>query len=287
MNLPFLLDLFHLGFLQRAFLAGAVVAVVCPAVGLFLVVRRLSLLGECLAHVALAGAALGLAAGLNAYLTATAASVVAAAALEYLRRAYARHADLALAVTVAAGLGLTAVLAGRGAINLAVVMGYLFGSLVAITPQELALVLYIGGGLILALAFLYRDLFYLALDEQGAKVAGIPVGPLSLFSLVLAGVAVSLTMRLIGALLLASLMTLPVAGALALARSFRQALFLSVALAELATLSGLTLAYYFNTAPGGTVVLDAVALLALILALKAWKERYRTRKGDAQHWTGH
>lgn len=286
MNLQLFLDLFHLGFLQRAFLAGAVVAVICPVVGLFLVVRRLSLLGDCLAHVSLAGAALGLAVGANANLTAMTSSVIAAAALEYLRRAYVRHADLAVAVTMAAGLGLTAVLAGFGSINLGVVMGYLFGSLVAITPQELALVLYIGGGLILALLFLYRDLFYLALDEQGARVAGIPVGLLSLFSLVLAGVAVSITMRLVGALLLASLMTLPVAGALALAHSFRQAMFLSVAFAEVATLSGLTLAYYFNTAPGGTVVLNSVGLLVLVFWLKALTHRYQIKKGESKQWTG-
>lgn len=283
MNWPFLPEVFQFGFLQRAFLAGAVVAAICPLVGIFLVVRRLSLLGDCLAHVSLAGAAVGLAAGLNANLTAVAAGTAAAAALEYLRRAYGRHADLAVAVTVAVGLGLTAVVTGRGAVNLGVVMGYLFGSLVAVTPEELVLVLCIGGGLIVVMLLLYRDLFYLALDEEGAKVSGIPVGPLSLLSLVVAGVAVSLTMRLVGALLLASLMTLPVAGALAVARSFRQVVLFGVALAEAATFAGLTLAYYFNTAPGGTVVLVSAALLALIFAFKALR-RHPAGEGGAQAW---
>jgi len=263
------LDLAELGFLQRAFLAGAVISAVCPAVGLFLAVRRLSMLGECLAHVSLAGAALGALVGANANLSTMAAAGAAAGALEYMRRAYARHTDLAIAVATAAGLGVTALVVGLGRLNLSVVSGYLFGSLVAITPAELGLIAAVGMGLLVGLLLAYRPLFFLALDEEGAKAAGVPVEALSLGFLVSAGLTASLAMRLVGALLLASLMILPVAAALSWARSFRQALLGSVLLGEVATLGGLVLAYYFNTAPGGTVVLTSLAILLLALAARA------------------
>jgi zinc transport system permease protein len=246
-----------------------VVAAVCPAVGLFLVARRMSLLGECLAHVSLAGAALGAAVGANVTLSAVAGSAVAAMGLERLRRAYPRYADLAVAVATAVGLGSAAVVVGLGRVNLGVVAGYLFGSLVAITPEDVA-ILGVTGGLVLALLVLYyRDLFYLALDEDGAKVAGIPVSAVSFGFLIMAGIAASLAMRLVGALLVASLMTLPVAGALVWARSFRQAALLSVVYGQVAVVSGLVLAYSVNTAPGGTIVLTSAGLLGLSLGAKA------------------
>ncbi|MBC7345916.1 MAG: metal ABC transporter permease [Clostridia bacterium] len=276
------LDIWQLGFLQRAFLAGLVVAAVCPAVGLFLVVRRLSLLGDCLAHVSLAGAALGLAVGVNANLGAMLAALGAATGLEYLRRAYGRQADLALAVTMAGGVGVAAVLTGLGRVNLTVVMGYLFGSLVAVNREELLLIAMIGGAVAVTLFVFYHKLFYLALDEEGARAAGIPAGPLSLCYLLLAGAAVSLTMRLVGALLLASLLTLPAACALALAQSFRQALLLSIAFAETATVAGLVLAYYLGTAPGGTIVLSAIGLLLLVLCFKPLMLYYRRRKQEGE-----
>ncbi|MGB9885624.1 MAG: metal ABC transporter permease [Moorellales bacterium] len=262
-------DLATLGFLQRAFLAGAVVAAVCPAVGLFLTVRRLSLLGECLAHVSLAGAAVGAVVGTNIGLSVLATTTLAAVALEGMRRAYGRHADLALAVTTATGLGVTAVVVGWGRLNLGVVSGYLFGSLVAVAPSDVGTIVVLGLGLLFGLALAYRPLLFLALDEEGARAAGIPVDGISLGFLVLAGVAVGLAMRLVGALLLASLMILPVASALAWARSFRQALAGSVLLGELATSSGLVLAYYLDTAPGGTIVLTSVLILVVIMAAKA------------------
>jgi len=207
--------------------------------------------------------------GANIGVSTLVTTTVAASALEYMRRAYGRHADLALAVTTATGLGVTAVVVGWGRLNLGVVSGYLFGSLVAVAPSEVGVIVVLGLGLLLGLALVYRPLFFLALDEQGARAAGAPVDGLSLGILGLAGVAVSLAMRLVGALLLASLMTLPVASALAWARSFRQALAGSVLLGELATLSGLVLAYYLDTAPGGTIVLTSVGILLVALAARA------------------
>lgn len=273
MRLP---EMLQFGFMQRALLAGVVIGAVAPAIGTFLVMRRLSLFGDTLAHVSLAGVAAGLLWNVYPLLSALGFSLLAAGAMERLRRAYPRHGELALATTLSAGIGLAAVLISlyRGAGDL---LAYLFGNIVTISWPDVAVVAGAGTAALAAVMWLYDDLVSAALDEELASIAGLPIRALGLLFALLTAATVAVTMRLVGVLLVSSLMVLPVAAALQLARSFRGVVAWAIAIGEMAVIGGLTLAFYLDLAPGGTVVLTAVALL---LGALAAARRVRRRAGE-------
>lgn len=266
-------DMLQFGFMQRALLAGLVVGAVAPAIGTFLVMRRLSLFGDTLAHVSLAGVAAGFLWNIYPVLSALGFSLLAATAIERLRRAYPQHGELALATTLSAGVGLAAVLMSlhTGAGDL---MAYLFGNIVTIDWADVITVAMAGTVGMGVIVWLYKDLLTAALDEELARLSGLPVRRLGLLFALLTAATVAVTMRLVGVLLVSSLMVLPVAAALQVARSFRATLLWAVAFGELAVLLGLTFAFYLDLSPGGTVVLTAVALLLTTFALaKAGRQR--------------
>lgn len=261
-------ELFQYDFMVRALMAGTLVALLAPVVGTFLVLRRLSLMGDALAHVALAGLAGGLWLGVYPTGTALGLAVAAGAAMEVLRARYRRHGELAVAITLAASVALAAVffsLGGTGGIDL---FAYLFGSVLTVSPADVTLIAGLTLAVLGVVAVLYRDLLALTLDEELARVTGLPVGALNGLFTMMAAAAVAASMRVVGVLLVSSLMVLPVAASLQVARSFRAALGLSVLFGQLAVGAGLVVAYWLNLPPGATVVLAAVVLLLGALAAR-------------------
>ncbi|GAW94385.1 metal ABC transporter permease [Calderihabitans maritimus] len=261
-------EILQYGFMQRALLTGIIIAVVCPTIGLFLVLRRLSMIGDTLAHVSLAGVALGLVTGLNVLLSSLIFTGLAALGLEKLRRAYHQYAEIAAAIMLSFGVSLAIILVGLGRGDTSGLFAYLFGSLVAISPTDLVLIAAIGLVVMLVVVWLYRELFYISFDEEGARLAGVPVGAVNLVFMFLAALTVTVSMRMVGVLLISSLMVLPVATSLQLAGSFRQAHLGAVAVALFSVIAGLFLAYYLDTPPGGTIIMVSVFLLVLALAGK-------------------
>jgi zinc transport system permease protein len=253
--------MFEFEFMRLAFAAGAVIGLLAPAVGFFLVQRRMSLIGDGIGHVAFAGVAAGLLLDISPLLTALVAAVLGGVAIEWLRAQRHAAGDQALALVfytgVAGGVVLVS-LAGSLNVNL---FQYLFGSILTVTRADVVVVAILGGIGLLTLALLYRALCAVVLDEEGARVAGVPVAPLNVAVAALAAVTVALSMRVVGVLLIAALMVLPVSAAMRVAWSMRSALLLSVAAGLLSVLSGLTLAYYADLPPGGTIVLVAAALV--------------------------
>jgi zinc transport system permease protein len=254
-------------FMQRALLAGLLVGVACPLVGAFVVARRYALIGDTLAHVSLAGVAAGMLAKAYPLAWALGFSVGAALFIERLRRAFARQGELAIAVVLSSALALAVVLIslGTGGVDL---MGYLFGSIITVTAQDLRLVAGLTVVSLLLVGYLYRELFAVTFDEEHARVTGLPVQGVNALFTVLVALTVTLAMRVVGVLLVSSLMVIPVAAAMQIARSFRQAILYSILLGEAAIITGLILSYYLNLAPGGTVVLTAVAMLLLLLPFR-------------------
>jgi zinc transport system permease protein len=248
-------------FMRLAFAAGAVIGVLAPAVGFFLVQRRMSLIGDGIGHVAFAGVALGLLLDVSPVLTALVTAVVGGIAIEWLRARRKAAGDQALALVfytgIAGGVVLVS-LAGSLNVNL---FQYLFGSILTVTREDVAVVAALGLGGLAAVALLYRALSAVVLDEDGARVAGVPVGALNVALAVLAAVTVAVSMRIVGVLLIAALMVLPVSAATRLAWSMWSALLLSIASGLLSVVAGLTLAYYADLPPGGTIVLVASALV--------------------------
>ena len=247
-------------FMRLAFAVGAIVGLLAPAVGFFLVQRRLSLVGDGLGHAAFAGVAGGLLLDVSPTLAALAACVLCAVALELLRSRGGAAGDQALALVFYTGLAAGVVLVSRaGALNVDL-FGYLFGSILTVTRDDLALVAVLGAGGLAVLALLYRALCAIIVDEEGARVAGVPIGALNLTVAALAAVTIALSMRVVGILLIAALMVLPVTAASRVAWSLRSTLLLSMALGLGSVLAGLTLAYYADVPPGGTIVLVAAAV---------------------------
>jgi zinc transport system permease protein len=256
-------------FMRLAFAAGAVIGVLAPAVGFFLVQRQMSLIGDGIGHVAFAGVALGLLLDVSPVATALVAAVVGGVAIEWLRAQRHTAGDQALALVfytgIAGGVVLVS-LAGSLNVNL---FQYLFGSILTVTREDVAVVAVLGAAGLATLALLYRALAAVVLDEEGARVAGVPVGLLNIAVAALAAVTVALSMRIVGVLLIAALMVLPVSAGLRLAWSMSSAFFLSVAAGLLSVLAGLTIAYYADLPPGGSIVLVAAGSFVVATAFQA------------------
>jgi zinc transport system permease protein len=265
--------MFESEFMRLAFGAGAIVGVLAPAVGFFLVQRRQSLVGDGIGHVAFAGVAAGILLHVSPVLTALVFAVVGGIAIELLRSRGGAAGDQALALVFYTGIALGVVLVAQaGALNVNLFQ-YLFGSILTITRSDLALIAALGAVGIATVALLYRAFAAVIVDEEGARVAGVPIGSLNVALAALAAVTVALSMRVVGILLVAALMVLPVSAAGRLAWSMRSTLMLSMAIGLGSALAGLTVSYYADLPPGGTIVLVAATVYLGALALSAARGR--------------
>jgi zinc transport system permease protein len=272
------MSIFEADFMRHAFLAGALVGLLAPAVGFFLVQRRMSLIGDGIGHVAFAGVAAGYLLGLSPVLTGLVASVTGAVGVEWLRSHRRTAGDQALALLFYTGLAAGVVLvSAAGALN-ANLFAFLFGSILTVTTEDLVLVAVLGLVGLSVIALLYRGFVAAALDEEGARVVGLPVGALNVVLAGLAGITIAVSMRVVGILLIAALMVLPVIAASRVAWSVRSAILLAMGIGLLSSFGGLTLSYYADLAPGGAIVLVAASAFPLALLVAS----LRGRRGHAE-----
>jgi zinc transport system permease protein len=258
-----------LEFMRIAFAVGAVVGILAPAVGFFLVERRQSLVGDGLGHVAFAGVAAGYLLDISPVLTALAFAVLGALAIEWLRTRGGTAGDQALALVFYTGIAAGVVLVSlAGALDVDLFQ-YLFGSILTVTRTDLAVIVTLGAVGLSTVGLLYRPLAGVVVDEEGARVAGVPIGALNIAVATLAAVTVALSMRVVGILLVAALMVLPVSAATRVAWSMRSAFLLSLAVGLLSALAGLTISYYADLPPGGTIVLVAAGAFGVALAARS------------------
>lgn len=251
-------------FMQRALIAALLVGTVAPMVGIFLVQRRLSLIGDGMGHVALAGVAIGLVTGAAPVLTALAAAVVAAVVIELLRTKGRTNGDVALAVIFYGGIAAGVVIISKSPDGTpANLMKYLFGSI--LTTQRGDLYVFAGLALVIAVTTwaLRPRLFAVANDEEYARAVGLPVLPLNIVLAVLTATTVVVAMRVVGLLLISALMIVPNAASQLVARSFSGGLRWAIALGLVSSVGGVALSYPLNTPSGGTIVLLAVALFVV------------------------
>jgi zinc transport system permease protein len=260
-------------FMRLALGAGAVVGVLAPAVGFFLVQRRQSLVGDGIGHVAFAGVAAGILLDVPPVLTALVAAVAGGVAIELLRARGGTAGDQALALVFYTGIALGVVLVSlAGALDVDLFQ-YLFGSILTVTRADLVLIAVLGAVGLATVGLLYRPLAAVAVDEEGARVAGVPIGSLNIAVAALAAVTVALSMRVVGILLVAALMVLPVSSATRVAWSMRSAFLLSMAIGLASALAGLTVSYYADLPPGGTIVLVASGAFGVALLASAIRGR--------------
>jgi zinc transport system permease protein len=252
-----------LEFMRLAFGAGIVVGLLAPAVGFFLVQRRLSLIGDGIGHVAFAGVALGYLLDLPLVLTALVVSIVGALSIETLRARRGAAGDQALALVFYTGIaGGVVIVSAAGALNVNL-FAFLFGSILTVTRGDLVVIASLGAAALVVIALLYRVLVAVVVDEEGARVAGLPVGWLNALTAALAAVTIAVSMRVVGILLIAALMVLPVVAAGRVAWSMRSTMVLGMGIGLASVLAGITTAYYADLPPGGTTVLVAAAAVLL------------------------
>ncbi|THF75926.1 metal ABC transporter permease [Cohnella fermenti] len=261
------MDILTAEFFQRALIGGALIAITSPLLGLFLVLRRLAMIGDTLAHVSIAGVALGFLINIYPVAVGLVLAIVASFGIELLRRRYRSFAELSIAIIMSGGIALASLLftVGKG-YNLDV-NSYLFGSIYTLDNADIlviAIVTVIVLGVVLALK---KELFLLTFDEDAASVSGLPVRYFNILISILTALVISASIKIVGALLVSALLTIPAACSLVLSKSFRQSIILVVAIGEVAVVLGLWMAGVWNLAPGGTIVLLLIAILLASLVM--------------------
>ncbi len=260
-------EMLELGFMRQALLAALLAGVAAPLVGTFLVQRRMSLIGDGMGHVALAGVAVGVLTGQQPVLTALVAAVLAGIAIELIRASGRTSGDVALAVMFYGGIALGVVLISRSSSSTpANLTAYLFGAILTTDAGDLV-VLAVLAAVVLATTVLLRQRFFaVANDEEYARSAGLPVMAYNLVLAVLTAVTVVVSMRVVGLLLISALMIIPNATAQLLARSFGASVRWAVLLGVLASVGGVVVSYQAETPSGGTIVLLAIGIFLAVNA---------------------
>ncbi|OOM16315.1 metal ABC transporter permease [Clostridium saccharobutylicum] len=259
--------MFELSFMQNAFIGGFIVSILCPFIGLFIVLRRYSMIGDTLSHSSFAGVAIGLVIGTNPLLTAFLFTTICALVIEFLRTYYKKYAELVMSIVLTLSLGIAIILISTGKAS-AKVDSFLFGSILTVTKSDIVLMSIVGGICFLALIFLYNKLIYVTFDENAAKTTGINVKLINYIFTLLVGATISLSIRVMGILVVSSIIVVPVATAMQLKKGFTKTLIFSIILGFLDVMAGLMLSYYINSAPGGTIALTSVIMLLLTLSFK-------------------
>jgi zinc transport system permease protein len=268
-------------FLQNAFITGIIIGILAPLLGVFVVVRRMSMIADALSHVALAGIAFSLLlqksfvslTGLNPLYFGMAFSVGGSLFIEKLRTIYKHYQELAIPIILSGGIGLSVIFISIANGFNADLYGYLFGSVSAVSRSDLYLIIGVGIVVIFTLILLYKELFLLSFDEEHAKASGIPSKAIHFIFIVLVALVIAASMRVVGILLVSSLMTIPVAASLRFAKGFKQMIAYSVVFGEIAVMGGLFLSYQLDLAPGGTIVMLAVLILIMAILIDKWKNR--------------
>lgn len=253
----------HYDFMQRAFCAGGVIALLASVLGVYLMLRRQALMADMLSHVSLAGVAAGAYLGINPTITGFIVAVIGAIIVEYVRRSYKTYSEISVAIIMVGGLSTAVILMN---LNQSINKGfsaYLFGSVVAVNQTELMLMIVVAviGGIFF---FVFRrPLYQITFDEETAKTNGLPVKSISFAFSILTGMIVAAAMPIVGVLLVSSLIVLPAALAIRIAPSFVAAIWISMVTALIGVFMGLTASYELSTPPGGTIAM--VLLLFLIV----------------------
>ncbi|MTD29973.1 metal ABC transporter permease [Planomicrobium sp. YIM 101495] len=268
--------IFTYQFLQNAFLAGIIIGAIAPLLGVFIVVRRLSLIADALSHVTLAGIAgslflsqsVAVFATLNPLFLGIFASVAGSVLIERLRSLYKHYEELAIPIILSAGIGFGAIFISLAQGFSNDLFGYLFGSVSAVSREDLFIVIAIAAVVLLFIRLFFKELFVLSFDGEYAKASGLPAKWIHFLFMIVTALVIAGSMRIVGILLVSSLMTIPVAAAMRVSKSFKQTIILSIVFGEVSVLTGLFTAFHFNLAPGGTIVVTSIFLLLVVIGYK-------------------
>jgi zinc transport system permease protein len=260
-----MMEMLSYEFMQRAFLAGIIIAILASISGSFIVLRRYSMMTETLAHSALVGVAVGLLVGASPLWVAVVVSLISAWTIEYLRSFYRLYSDAVLAIFLSGSLALAIVIVSlAGAFNSSL-FSYLFGSILSVSYDDVLYMLLFGSAALLLLIGFYKEFYFIAFDEEVAQTSGIPVRTFNFLLVTIVAVIIALSIRVVGTLLIGALMVIPTVAALQYGQSFIRTILLALLFALISVVAGMTFSYYFSVPSGATIVL--VVLFVFIVSL--------------------
>ena len=266
--------MFNYDFMQNAFFVAVCISLLCPCIGIFMVLRRSSMIGDTMSHAFLAGITLGLLTNTNPILGAFIFTAICGALIEFLRKYFSHHLDLILTIILSLSIGTAITLISSGKLK-ANANVFFFGSILTVNTTDMISIAVLTILSVLTLYFLYNSLLYIAYDEEAARVAGVKVDLINYVFAILMAAAVSISIKIVGVLVLSAMIALPVASALQLEKGFRTTLLCSIGFSLLAMIIGLFGSYYLNVAPGGFVSLTSVFILLVVLIIKNIKSIIR------------
>ncbi len=262
------MSIFQYTFIQHGLSAGIIVAVIAPLIGVFLVLKRYSLIADTLAHISLAGIALGLITGISPILTGLGATIIGSIGVERLRISKKIYGESALALFLSGSLALAIVLLSLAHGFNTNLFNYLFGSIVTVTIGDVYTIFGLAVLVIVVLSIFYRQLLYVTFDEEAAQVSGVPTRRINLILIILSALVVSVAIPIVGVLLIGALVVIPVISALQLRKNFFQTIVYAEIISIFSVIAGIFASFYFDLSTGGTIVLLMLAIFFIIYIIK-------------------
>ncbi|MGP4040613.1 metal ABC transporter permease [Gracilibacillus sp. D59] len=284
-----LMNLLEYEFLRNTVFTGIIIGIIAPLLGAFIVVRRLSLIADALSHVTLAGIAFGLllekktgAMLITPFYSGLGFSIIGSVIVERLRSVYTAFQELAIPIILSAGVGLSVIFISMANGFNTDLYNYLFGSVSAVSRQDLYSIIIIAIIVCAVIFLLYKELFLLSFDEEQAVVTGIHAKRIHFIFIVLTALVIAASIRIVGVLLVSALMTLPVAASIRIAKGFKQTIIYAIIYGEVSVILGLVAGYYLEIPPGGTIVMILILLLIATIITKKWIAKTKSRKHRLQ-----
>jgi zinc transport system permease protein len=263
------LSMFQYGFMINAMIAGIIIAIICPLIGNFLVLKKYSMIGDTLSHSALAGVAIGLLISsdpLIPVISAVVFTIICSIFLEKLRQYYKQLAEMTMAIVLTLSVGIAITIISKANLN-ANITSYLFGSIITVGTTDLYVIAGLGIITIIMTFLLYNKLLFITFDEVGARLSGINVDRVNYIFAALTAVTIAISIRITGMLVISSLIVLPVASAMQVSKSFKNTMLISVVVALIDVTIGLISSYFGDCAPGGAIALMSVFVMVIFIVI--------------------
>ncbi|MCS3923356.1 metal ABC transporter permease [Methanosalsum natronophilum] len=263
-------QLLRMPFFQMALIGGCLVSIICSIMGLFLVLRQESMIGDSVAHTAFGGIALGLLLGIDPILTAMVISVLALLAISYMRSKGIAQSDSAMAIMLAGGFSLGLIIISIAGGFTVAIMDYLFGSILTITWSDMLLIGILAVVVILVVILLYKELVAITFDERASRMNGIPVSAISIVFNILMGITIVLSIKVVGIILVVALLVLPALTALQFQLSFRNTIIYSIMFGLISMITGIIVSGMMDVAAAGVIVFTGILIFLAVTGYRRY-----------------
>lgn len=258
--------------MRQAFQASFLISLIAPVLGLFLILRRQTLLADTLSHISLVGVALGLLIGVEPTWMNILVVVIASILLEYIRTVYKSYSEVSIAMMMSGGMALALVLMSFNDSSSMSLNTFLFGSIVTITKEQVLFLFILTIVILILYIFFRRPMYVLTFDEETAFTAGLPVRAMSIAFNIITGITIAVVMPIVGALLVSAILILPAAISMRIGKNFSWVIGIGILIAMAGMFSGLTISFYYGTPPGAMITLILLAIFIVLLAIEKLKK---------------